>query len=96
MEDKIEAILNILKNDFSGGNVTYHFANEYHKFRIEEAKLTYWLYMDRDFVDDSDKIGLVEMISTYRIIDEFKSSQKSLWLYLHDSGVREVDEHFTK
>ena len=96
MDDKIEAILNKLKSEFSGENVTYQFVNEFHKFRIEEERLTYWLYIDRDFVEDSDKNDLVEMINTYRIIDKFKDSQKSIWLYLYDTGVREVDENFTK
>lgn len=96
MDEKIEALKSALLRGFPKRKIQYQFANELHKFRIEGEKPTHWLYIDRDFVEDLDKIALVNMLNIYRIVDVFKNASGSKWLFLGSKGVREVDEKFAK
>ncbi len=96
MDDKLKSIFNKLKSDFPDKTVKYQFANELHKFRIEEEGATYWLYIYRDYFDDTNETDLITAINTCKIIQTFKNSKKSKWLYLDYKGVHEVDEQFAK
>lgn len=96
MKDKAESVLNKLRSSFPGRTVKHRFTNELHEFYIEEDKTTYHLYIDRDYMDDLDKDELIELIDSYRITDKFKGPEKSRWLYIYDTGVRDVDENFAE
>jgi hypothetical protein len=96
MENKIEAIQLELQKKFHGQTIKYQFAHELHKFRIEDGKQTHWLYIDRDYVEDTDSTTVIKVLSSLGIIEKIKSSNSSKWLYLDSSGVQEVDDNFAK
>jgi len=96
MDDKIRSILKKIESEFPGNKIKYQFVNELHTFCIEGESAAHWLYIDRDYVDDVDENDLLNLINQYGIIDKFRASKKSKWLYLYDTGVREVDDNFAK
>ena len=94
MEPKAEAIRKELAKSFPEGRVEYQFANELHKYRLERDGPTHWLYVERNFLDDTQENELIESLATLRIPEAFHSSPKSLWLYLSKNGIKEVDDVF--
>lgn len=96
MDEKIEALKSALLRGFPKRKIQYQFANELHKFRIEGEKPTHWLYISREFVEDSNETFLIKEIYRQKIIDIFKKEVTSKWLFLGSKGVREVDENFAK
>ncbi len=93
MDPKAQALLQELAKAFGDCHVEYQFANELHKFRLEWGP-THWLYVARTFVDDHTERELLDSLARWRIPDAFRTSSKSRWLFLGESGVREVDDTF--
>ena len=93
MDPKAQMLIRELSNSFDSCKVEYQYANELHKFRLEWGP-THWLYVARNFVDDQNERELIESVARWKILEAFRNSQKSRWLFLGESGVREVDDTF--
>ncbi len=96
MNEKINAIKSDIFNAIPGCNIEYQFSNEFHEFCIKSDKPTCWLYIDRNYVDDYDKVSLINLVRIYRIEEWILKGDKSYWFYLDDEGLQKVDENFTK
>jgi len=93
MDPKVEALKQLFSRTFGDCNVEYQFANELHKFRLEWRPV-HWLYVGRNFLDDHTEQELIDSVARGRIVDAFRTSQASRWLFLSGEGVREVDDTF--
>ncbi len=96
MEEKINSIKAVLSKTIPNSNIEYQFDNEFHKFCIKSEQPTCWLYLDRDYIDDSDEVSLINLVRIYHIEDKVLKGDKSYWLYLSDNGLHEVGGNFTK
>lgn len=93
MDPKAQMLIWELSSSFDNCKVEYQYANELHKFRLEWDP-THWLYFARSFVDDHTEKEIKESLLRWQILEAFRGSQKSRWLFLGESGVREVDDTF--
>ena len=96
MNQNIEAIRNHLLRGLVGSSIEYKNSSGCHKFRIESSNPTHWLYISHEVVDDSEPVILINLINIYKIVESFIEANESKWLYLGSTGIKEVDEHFTK
>jgi hypothetical protein len=96
MEPKSQAIFDELMKVFPEGNVEYFYGNDLHKFRLEREGPSQWLYVSREFVDDHTAQEIIMRFSGLQISEAFRGSPCSLWLFLSEAGVREVDGNFCR
>lgn len=93
MDPKVQAILQTLSAAFADSQVEYQFANELHKFRLEWGPV-HWLYVARTFVDDHTEQENLGSLAQWQIVQAFRNSPQSRWLFLGEAGAREVDDDF--
>ncbi len=94
MEPKAQALFSELVKIFPEGKVEYRFENELHKFRLGRNGPSHWLYISRTLIDDHTAPELIALLSQWQLFDAFRNSLASRWLFLHEAGVREVDDSF--
>ena len=97
MNDKIELVLSELRKGFPGQVITYQFDLSVHKFRFENSGFTHWLYISSEFIEDNEKVLILNILTgIYHIVDAFKEAKSSKRLLLTNDGVEEVKEGFIK
>jgi hypothetical protein len=97
MNEKIEQILAQLRKGFPGKPIHYQSTVNIHIFRIVTPKLTHWLYVSQEFIEDNEKEIILNLFnSAYKIIDMFKMAKSSKRLLLTNDGVKEVNEDYRK
>ncbi|BAO31031.1 hypothetical protein SUTH_03258 [Sulfuritalea hydrogenivorans sk43H] len=96
MDSKVRILVRKLSDVFADGHVEYRFEAQLHKFRIDHEGPTFWLYISREFAEDHTEEELVTSLVSWNISEAFRSSPKSRWLFLSETGVREVDCEFGK
>lgn len=94
MDPKAQRLLAELSPIFPDGNVEYVFGNSLHKFRLNRNGPSQWLYVSPDYLDDHTEEEVVASFAAWRIHEAFRTSDKSRWLFLSESGVKEVDADF--
>lgn len=96
MDEKIAAISTALTDAFPEVEVEYRFADELHKFRVNLPKMTHWLYVIPETIDDNDLNSLVELLETYRVIEDMKEAKGTSKFLLVRDGFSRAGRDFPK
>ena len=93
MKTKVESIRRELSDSLHNCHIKYEFSNELHKFHVE-CVLSHWLYVAWMFVDDHTIEELLASVKHLNIAHTFRTSDRQRWLFLSESGIREVSGDF--
>ncbi len=96
MDEKVAAINAALNDAFPEVEVEYQFTDELHKFRVNLPTMTHWLYVSPETVDDNNLDALVELLETYRVIEDMKEAKGTSKFLLVRDGFNQVDQNFPK
>ena len=96
MDDKIAAISSALTDAFQEVDLEYQFTDDFHKFRANLPGMTHWLYVSPETMDDNNLDSLVELLETYRVIEDMKEAKGSSKFLLIRDAFNKVDSNFPK
>ena len=96
MDEKITAISTALTDAFSDVELEYELTDDLHKFRVNLPDMTHWLYVSPETMDDNNLDALVELLETYRVIEDMKEAKGTSKFLLRRDRFDRVDQDFPK
>ena len=99
MKENAAIVAAQLQKGLPGRVVTYDYISslEVYRFRIKESKTTHWLYISKEFMEDHERVWIINMLwSVYHLSDIYKDAKTTKRLLLTNDGIKEVDENYCK
>ncbi len=95
-EQEINTITAELEKGFPGKTVQYLFDNNLHTFSIEGDGLLFCIHISHELFDDEEPIEILNEFYKFHIVNTLNQATQSVWLFLSQRGLEEVDESFAK
>jgi hypothetical protein len=89
MENKLEKVKKELSQSFPHAKIEYRSSDDLHKFQLEFAHYTQWLYIGSETVEDSSDTELINLLNNYQVVKNFKDNPHSKDILLTKQGANE-------
>ncbi len=96
MDEKIAAIRSALTDAFPEVVVEYQLTDSLHKFRVNLPRMTHWLFVSPETMDDNSLDALAELLETYQVIEDMQKAKGTSKFLLVRDGFNQVGQDFPK